>query len=116
MESSRAATIAAHLARHEAYLKQREENKERRRRDALRRIAPGFEPQSGLLVPTRLSDRGSAKSMSTSEAEGAVHGEGGSDTLGPGLARQRNVMDDLVDHLAALDAAGRSTTGSKDTD
>jgi len=45
--------MAAHAARREAYLRSRDDDKERRKRDALRRIAPGFEPYGGPLVPTR---------------------------------------------------------------
>ena len=50
-------TITAQATRHEAYLRSRDDDKERRKRDALisllRRIAPGFEPHGGLLVPIR---------------------------------------------------------------
>ena len=110
LESSRAATIAAHHVRHEAYLKQREENKERVRREALHRIAPGFEPQSGPLVPTKVSD------SNASEAGAITGGAALSTEEGPGAqghGRQRSVMDDLVDHLAALDASGSATLESR---
>ncbi|KAL5498638.1 hypothetical protein ACEPAH_1993 [Sanghuangporus vaninii] len=112
LESSRAATIAAHTAKHEAYLRQREENKERRKREALRRIAPGFEPQSGPLVPTKVSETGGARSVvpTASQGEGAA-GDSGSDAIAAGHIRQRSVMDDLVDHLAALDAASEPSSG-----
>ena len=53
LESSRRKTIAAHATRREAYLRSRDDEKERRKRDALWRIAPGFEPHSGPLVPTK---------------------------------------------------------------
>ena len=53
LESSRRKTIAAHAARREAYLHSRDDEKERRKREALWRIAPGFEPHSGPLVPTK---------------------------------------------------------------
>lgn len=53
VEASRRSTLAAHAARREAYLKAREEEKERRKREALRKIAPGFEPKSTPLVPTK---------------------------------------------------------------
>ncbi|KAA1476137.1 hypothetical protein DENSPDRAFT_748714, partial [Dentipellis sp. KUC8613] len=80
LESSRRQTIAAHDARREAYLKAREDDKERRRRDALRRIAPGFEPAGGLLVPVRV---GSADGHADQHAEGAV----------AGAAPRKDVMD-----------------------
>jgi len=53
MESSRQATVAAHAARREAYLQAREEAKRKRKRDVLHRVAPGFEPEKGVLQPTR---------------------------------------------------------------
>lgn len=82
LESSRRATQAAHAARREAYLHSRDEEKERRKREKLRKIAPGFEPMGSVLVPTHMSgDRG--------------------DTV---PERERDVMDDLVDQLAALDS------------
>ncbi|KAF9466775.1 hypothetical protein BDZ94DRAFT_1250753, partial [Collybia nuda] len=70
LESSRRTTIAAHAARREAYLRTRENDKERRKRDALRKIAPGFEPQGTVLVPTRVS-------TNVSEEEIMGSGEGG---------------------------------------
>jgi hypothetical protein len=54
MESSRQATVAAHAARREAYLVSREDAKKKRKRDALHRVAPGFEPEKGVLRPTSL--------------------------------------------------------------
>ncbi|KAJ7671940.1 hypothetical protein B0H17DRAFT_1208866 [Mycena rosella] len=85
LESSRRTTLAAHATRREAYLRARAEEKERRKRDALRRIAPGFEPGEGhLLVPTK---RASVIAPAASP-------------LPP-----RSVMEDLVDQLAALDSA-----------
>jgi len=54
LESSRRTTQAAHAARHEAYLRARDEEKEKRKRDKLRKIAPGFEPTGAVLVPVHL--------------------------------------------------------------
>jgi len=98
VESSRRATVDAHNARRDAYLKTRDDEKARRKREALRRIAPGFEPEGAPLVPTRVVREGA---------------------LSPGLASAltqastsnpppRNVMDDLVDQLAALESAAES--------
>ncbi|KII91195.1 hypothetical protein PLICRDRAFT_498262 [Plicaturopsis crispa FD-325 SS-3] len=99
LEAARRKTLAAHAARREACLRARDDEKERRRREALRRIAPGFEPQ-GVLVPTRmsmsLSGPGSG-SDGTNAAAGAVPGH------------ERNVMDDLVDQLAAMDSGSTQT-------
>ncbi|KAG6895652.1 hypothetical protein C0992_000173 [Termitomyces sp. T32_za158] len=93
LESSRRSTIAAHAARREAYLRQRDDEKERRKRDALRRIAPGFEPQGTVLVPTRtVSDVQESRVM---------------DPERPGHKHTKSVMEDLVDQLAALDSTAR---------
>lgn len=97
LESSRRNTIAAHIVRREAYLQSREDEKERRKRDALRRIAPGFEPQGSVLIPTRASPG----------QHGATEaGDDSSDTVGH--RRTRSVMEDLVDQLAALDRSASS--------
>lgn len=93
LESSRRKTIAAHATRREAYLRSRDDDKERRKRDALRRIAPGFEPHSGPLVPTR----NTGSSMNTYE--------GGAAGYEQPHQQSRSVMDDLIDQLAALDSA-----------
>ncbi|KAJ6498048.1 hypothetical protein C8R47DRAFT_1212371 [Mycena vitilis] len=45
----------SHATRRDEYLRARADEKEQRKRDALRRIAPGFEPQGHLLVPTKRS-------------------------------------------------------------
>ncbi|KAJ7102562.1 hypothetical protein B0H15DRAFT_815180 [Mycena belliarum] len=85
LESSRRSTLEAHALRHEAYLRARADEKERRKRDALRRIAPGFEPGEGhLLVPTKRAS-----------------------VVAPVSPPQppRSVMDDLVDQLAALESS-----------
>jgi hypothetical protein len=89
LESSRRKTIAAHAARREAYLHSRDDDKERRKRDALRRIAPGFEPHGGPLVPTR-------NSMNTYQGGPAAYEQP--------HQQSRSVMDDLVDQLAALES------------
>ncbi|KAG6811219.1 hypothetical protein H0H92_008480 [Tricholoma furcatifolium] len=90
LESSRRNTIAAHASRREAYLRHRNDEKERRKRDALRRIAPGFEPQGSVLVPTRTASSGSEPQTT--------------DSVTPGHRHTKSVMDDLVDQLAALDS------------
>ncbi|TFK81285.1 hypothetical protein K466DRAFT_558090 [Polyporus arcularius HHB13444] len=93
VEASRRSTLAAHAARREAYLRAREEEKERRKREALRRIAPGFEPRSTPLVPTkRFSGVPSVPGSSTAPGDDSEH------------RRTKSVMEELVDHLAALDS------------
>jgi hypothetical protein len=92
IESNRRRTIAALATRHEAYLQAREDEKHRRKREALRRIAPGFEPRSAPLVPVKTG------------AALVGHQEGGSDSTAAGLdLPPRDVMDDLVDSLAAME-------------
>lgn len=74
VESSRRMTLAAHTARREAYLRAREDERERRRKEALRRVAPGFDP-AATLVPVR-AEVGEVKT---------------------------DVMDQLVDQLAKME-------------
>ena len=95
LESSRRKTIEAHATRREAYLRSRDDDKERRKRDALRRIAPGFEPHGGPLVPSRNTG---TNSMNTFEGGAAGYQQ-------QPHQQNRSVMDDLVDELASLDAA-----------
>jgi hypothetical protein len=99
LESARQSTLAAHAARREAYLRSREDEKERRKREALRRIAPGFEPQGVPLVPVRVERPLSGASQSAS-----------TNPNGPPNA-PKSVMDDLVDQLAALDARTGAANG-----
>lgn len=77
-------------------LKQREDDKERRRKEALRRVAPGWEGGGGL-VPDKVgvTTGGGANEHRTPDSDG-------------GHTRQKSVMEDLVDQLAALDAASSS--------
>ncbi|KAI0056625.1 hypothetical protein BV25DRAFT_1556959 [Artomyces pyxidatus] len=91
LESSRRQTLAAHAARREAYLRARADEQARRRREALRRIAPGFEPQGTPLVPLRAASLGVGDRTPEQGPPEVVH--------------QRDVMDDLVDGLAALESA-----------
>ena len=101
IESARRATLVAHAARREAYLRDRDLEKERRKREALRRVAPGFNPDA-MLMPTRsaASPTGAKPTSPTSlSATASIVGH----------ARSRSVMDDLVDHLAALDASSSAS-------
>ncbi len=93
LESSRRTTLAAHAARREAYLRSRAEEFEQRKRDALHKIAPGL---GSFLVPTRApSNRGNESNGASSTSNGQSQGE---------QENERNVMNDLVDQLAALDS------------
>jgi len=84
MESSRQATVAAHAARREAYLRAREDEKKRRKREALRRVAPGFEPEKGVLRPTSVLIKAAASSIT------------------PNNGDSKNQLDHLADQLEAL--------------
>ncbi|KAH9988773.1 hypothetical protein BJV74DRAFT_459407 [Russula compacta] len=100
VESNRRATIAAHAARREAYLHAREDEKQRRKREALRRIAPGFEPLGGPLVPVKT---GAALGQQQQEEGSDAAAAAAAATAGGEGLPQRDVMDDLVDRLAALE-------------
>jgi len=111
LESSRRKTIEAHETRREAYLRSRDDDKERRKRDVLRRIAPGFEPHGGPLVPTTTTTTRNAGNNLNSIMNTL---EGGGEAAAAGYEQQphqqssRSVMDDLIDQLAALDSANVS--------
>ena len=90
-ESDRRTIIATNADRRGAYLRAREDEKQRRKREALRRIAPGFEPRSAPLVPVKT---GAALGQQQQEEAGGDTGQG---------RPQRDVMDDLVESLAALE-------------
>ncbi|TRM66598.1 hypothetical protein BD626DRAFT_545769 [Schizophyllum amplum] len=96
-ESARRSSMAAEAARHERYLRDREEEKQRRKREALRRVAPGFDP-SAVLVPTK-----------TGQSQGPPISADPAPTTGH--QRTRSVMDDLVDHLAQMDAEADRASG-----
>ena len=104
LEAARRSTLAAHAARHEALLNARAERKARVQAEALRRVAPGFEPQGGMLVPDKVVRAGGG-------AGGEKEGDGGEGQK-PGHERQRSVMDDLVEHLAALESLSGSGSGA----
>ncbi|KAG9126415.1 hypothetical protein FRC07_003519 [Ceratobasidium sp. 392] len=92
LESSRQSTLAAHAARRDAYLRAREEEKLRKKKEALRRIAPGFDPDMGALLPTKLST-----APTTTPGAPANH-------LEAAVPAPRSAMDDLVDQLAAMES------------
>lgn len=87
LESSRRSTLAAHAARRDAYLRSRTEEIEQRKRSALHRIAPGL---GTMLVPTRASP--GHGNTTTSPDRDARKG------------KEHSAMDDLVNHLAALES------------
>ncbi|KAK0462894.1 uncharacterized protein EV420DRAFT_1143504 [Desarmillaria tabescens] len=96
VESSRRTTLAAHTARREGFLRARDDEKERRKREALRKIAPGFEPAGSVLVPTKTGSVSNPPSYSTPDP--------GPERPSSGHQQSKSVMDDLVDQLAALDS------------
>jgi hypothetical protein len=93
LESSRRSTLAAHSARREAYLQQRTERREKRRLDAIHRVAPGFN-EGAVLVPVKRSSTvpaapGAIASLLDSENE--LHAQG-----------PKDVMADLVEGLERM--------------
>jgi len=102
VESNRRATLAAHAARREALLRAREDEKQRRKREALRRIAPGFEPRGAPLVPVKTGPALDQQQRKEDGAGSAVASAAGQE------GHPRDVMDDLVDRLAALESAADS--------
>ncbi|PPQ99827.1 hypothetical protein CVT24_009621 [Panaeolus cyanescens] len=104
VESARRSTLASHASRREAYLRSREDEKERRKRDALRRIAPGFEPHGNLLIPTKNSSLTHQTTPSSSTSPNPT-----TNPNGQTHHRTRSVMDDLVDQLAAMESRDSSS-------
>jgi len=101
MESNRHAMIATNAARREEYLRAREDEKQRRKREALRRIAPGFEPRSAPLVPVK-TGAALGQQQQGQGSEQQREETGGEYSQGQ---PQRDVMDDLVERLAALEGS-----------
>ncbi|KAI9453119.1 hypothetical protein F5148DRAFT_1234163 [Russula earlei] len=97
--SKRHAMTATQAARREAYLRAREDEKQRRKREALRRIAPGFEPLSAPLVPVKTG----AAALDLQQGQPGEGGSADTSAVGGQGTPQRDVMDDLVDKLAALE-------------
>lgn len=94
LESSRRATIAAHTTRREAYVRHRADEIERRKRDALHKIAPGL---GTMLVPTRASHSHESNTTATGAEQHQVQ------------EKERDVMDALVDQLAAIESKQSSS-------
>lgn len=94
LESSRRSTLAAYTARRESVLRVREDEKERRRREALRRVAPGFDGNAETpLEPVRSV----AGAPSERHPPLTLAGQGSEGRPGRG-----DVMDDLVDQLEKM--------------
>ncbi|KAI9465540.1 hypothetical protein BJY52DRAFT_1091786, partial [Lactarius psammicola] len=87
-------TLAVHAARRKAFLRAREDEKQRRKCQALRCIALGFEPCVAPLVPVKMGP-----ALDQQRKEDGV----GSVAAGNQGGHLRGVMDDLVDRLAALE-------------
>ncbi|EPQ53701.1 hypothetical protein GLOTRDRAFT_45415, partial [Gloeophyllum trabeum ATCC 11539] len=101
LESARRSTLAAHAARREAYLRARDEEKERRKREALRKVAPGFEPSAAPLVPTPIRKSTSAPPAGPANAQQSPPG-----SMSPQAAgRPKDVMEDLVSQLEKLESS-----------
>lgn len=89
-------TIDQLLAKHKQYLEAREREKQERERELLRRMAPGWQGASGVLMPTS-----TAKKEEVTRAEPTATGKGVEQEE---QKEERTPLDDLADHLAQLDA------------
>lgn len=86
------------------------------RKEALHKMAPGYNPSVGVLVPTSISlggTVGAGKQISQTSGEqraGSVDlmGEGvrglGLETMGPQVVQSGDIMDDLVSGLEAMES------------
>ncbi|KAG6379729.1 hypothetical protein JVT61DRAFT_10263 [Boletus reticuloceps] len=117
LESSRQSTLATYAARRQGLLRAREENKEQRRREALRRVAPGFDGNAETPlepVPVRTSSGGPTASAAERQTQPLS-------TTGPGqvsveLGRgSGDVMNDLVDQLEKMVAGQTAGAGADRT-
>lgn len=102
LESSRRNTIAAHAVRREALLRARDDERQRRKREALRRVAPGFEGNDAVLMPVRVKppdvNNASNDTIGERQPSAARSVDGANDGQG-----QVGTLDDLADQLARLD-------------
>ncbi|KAI6006959.1 hypothetical protein EDD15DRAFT_10937 [Pisolithus albus] len=101
LESSRRNTIAAHAVRREALLRARDDERQRRKREALRRVAPGFEGNDAVLMPVRVKpdvNNASNDTIGERQPSAARSVDGANDGQG-----QVGTLDDLADQLAGLD-------------
>ncbi|CAG7848054.1 SubName: Full=Uncharacterized protein {ECO:0000313/EMBL:CCA71824.1} [Serendipita indica DSM 11827] len=114
LENKRRSTLATNDARRLAVLQRHEhkreeqrlelerlkrlqqEEQERMRKEQLRKVAPGFDPSVGALVPKKFGATASAGASTSSLMLPPPP---------PAAAPQRDVVADLVDQLAALDVA-----------
>lgn len=72
----------------------------RRKKEELRKVAPGWDPDGGGMVPVRRDGSGATVGASVPGVAVGVPPEE--------RKAERGVMDDLVDHLEKLDAIGGS--------
>ncbi|EPQ28088.1 uncharacterized protein PFL1_04415 [Pseudozyma flocculosa PF-1] len=95
-------TIEELQKRYDDYLRMRQEEKEAEKREVLRRMAPGWaEGGGGIMVPD--STRNKIEPQTT---PGTGHQEGQRQAQ-----QERAPIDDLVDHLAKLEAMGAKPVG-----
>ncbi|KAI9460809.1 hypothetical protein HD554DRAFT_1564446 [Boletus coccyginus] len=105
LESSRRSTLATYVARREGLLRSREDEKEQRRREALRRVAPGFDGNAGTSLEPMRSHGTTASSEKHPPPSGQV-----SENKGGGSV---DVMDNLVDELERM--VSTTTTSGRTT-
>jgi len=91
-------TLSSLHSKHTEYLAFRKAEKERIRKEEVKRLAPGFEEDRGVLKPD-IKAKGTEIEAKEEKVQEMVK-------------EQRDVMDDLVDHLAALDSNSTNTSTS----
>lgn len=102
-------TISALHSKHVEYLNFRKSEKERLRREEIRRLAPGWKDRSEQDG----EDEGILKPDIKGKIGEGLNGNDGFKEEGKEMVKeQRNVMDDLVDHLASLDSQASEQTTS----
>ncbi|GAK66768.1 uncharacterized protein PAN0_014d4992 [Moesziomyces antarcticus] len=93
-------TIDQLLEKHAQYLKHREEDKQKRQRDMLHKLAPGWQGASGVLQPTSTAwNQSNPSAGQNTNAVQPQHQEQQQQQQ-----QERTPLDDLADHLAQLDA------------
>lgn len=102
------ATIDQLLDKHKQYLEAREREKEEKKKEMLRKVAPGWQGTGGaMLMPTSAAGAGAKESVQTEAAPAVETNKAEQQTQ-----QERTPLDDLADHLAQLDALNSSSTST----
>ncbi|CAO1636588.1 unnamed protein product [Parajaminaea phylloscopi] len=101
--SPTAKTIDELHARHDSFLRWRDEEKKRRERERLRRVAPGWSGETAVLQPTKRA------SVLASTLGPTADGDSGGDSDRSPSA-ELDPMAQLVEHLSKLEADTPATS------